>query len=252
MQVKITSVYDEGALERTSLIGAEGFAVMIELDGRSILFDTGKRGRYLLHNMMFLDMDPQNVGKVVISHGHSGHAGGIADILRNRNAPLGIYAPRSAIEKKGMFGTGSIRIPEELSENADVYEVTDWMEIEDKVFVSRPMDIGKGMAESFIVILSKKGPVVVAACSHAGVDMIMEEVKRRFGSFPCMYIGGIHMKKKIRQKAEELAVLFTEAGCKELYLNHCAETNGIMYLRAALGIKGVNNFYVGSSVNIEI
>ena len=252
MQAKITSVYDEGSLEGTSLIGADGLAVLVESGDQRILFDTGRRGRYLLNNMMFLDVKPDDISKVAISHGHAGHTGGIEGLLRDRENNLGIYAPGSAIGVKKLFGPKGVRIPEDLSDRADVYEVRNWMEIASGIFISCPMDIGNGLTESFLTLLSKKGPVVVAACSHAGTDAIMDAVKEKFGAYPKMYIGGVHIGKKEKRKAEAIASLFAERKCNDLYLNHCTGVNGMTYLRTVLGLKGVNDFYVGSSVSVEM
>jgi 7,8-dihydropterin-6-yl-methyl-4-(beta-D-ribofuranosyl)aminobenzene 5'-phosphate synthase len=252
MQAKITSVYDEGAAVGTSLIGAEGFAVLIESGGQSILFDTGRRGRYLLHNMMFLDIKPEKIDKVVISHGHASHTGGIDDLLKNREGLLNIYAPQSALGGGKLFRPKGIRISEELSKKAEVHVVNDWTEMVDKVFVSSPMDIGGEMTETFIVILSRKGPVVISACSHAGVDAVMEAVKKRFGAYPHTYMGGVHIGKKEKEKAYRIASSFSEKNCTDLHLNHCTGVKGMMYLRTNMGLKGVNDFYVGSVLSVDI
>ena len=252
MQAKITSVYDEGALVSTSLIGAKGFSVLIETGGQRILFDTGRRGRYLLHNMMFLDIKPEDIDKVVISHGHASHTGGIEDILKNRQMPLNIYVHESAIGRGKLTGAKGIRIPEDISEKAEVMKVNCWMEIAEKTFISAPTDIGNDQFEVFVVLLSKKGPVVISACSHAGVDRIMEMVKKKFGSYPHTYIGGVHTGRKAKEKASGLTTLFIEKNCLDLHLNHCTGVKGMMYLRADLGLKGVNDFYVGSVLNIDL
>ncbi|MCL2032211.1 MAG: MBL fold metallo-hydrolase [Methanomassiliicoccaceae archaeon] len=252
MQVKITSVYDEGAQMGTHLIGAKGFAVLIESGGKRILFDTGRRGRYLLNNMMFLDIKPGDVDKVVISHGHASHTGGVEDILRNRESPLDIYAPRSAIGAGKLSGPKGVRVPEELSHRTSVFEVMNWMELADKVFVSCPMDIGDGLTEVFMVILSRKGPVVVSACSHAGVDPVMEAVKKRFGSYPHAYVGGVHIRKREKEKAVGIAASFSEKNCTDLHLNHCTGVRGMMYLRVELGLKGVSDFYAGSVLSVDV
>ena len=252
MQVKITSVYDEGSLEGTSLIGAEGFSVMIETGGQTILFDTGRRGRYLLHNMMFLDVKPENVNKVVISHGHKNHIGGIDDLLKNRTDALTIYAPKTAMGGEKMFRPKGINIREEESKKADIREVNDWTEIADNVFISSPMEIGGGTEELFLAIASNKGPAVISACSHAGVDAVMEAVKKRFGAYPKTYIGGVHIGKKEKEKARRIASSFSEKGCLDLHLNHCTGVKGMMYLRTNLGLRGVNDFYVGTVLTVDI
>jgi 7,8-dihydropterin-6-yl-methyl-4-(beta-D-ribofuranosyl)aminobenzene 5'-phosphate synthase len=252
MQAKITSVYDEGSLMGTQLIGAEGFAVLIEAGGQKILFDTGRRGRYLLHNMMLLDIEPGTIDKIVISHGHASHTGGLEDLLNERKTPLSIYAPQSAFGERKMFCTKGIRAPDKLKEKADIFEVKDWTEVADKVFVSCPMDFDNGKKEVFMVIQSKKGPVVISACSHAGVDNVMEAVKKRFGSYPHTYVGGTHIGKKEKDKAINMAHSFSEKNCTDLHLNHCTGVKGIMYLRTVLGLKGVSDFYVGTVLQVEI
>jgi len=252
MEAKITSVYDEGAVERTSLIGAKGFAVLIEIDGQKILFDTGMRGRYLLHNLSYLEVKPDEIDKVVVSHGHICHTGGVDDLLRNREKPLKIYAHQSAVGGKKLFRPKGISIPEDQTGKADIIELNEWSEITDKLFISSPMDIGDGLAEVFMVLHTRKGPVVIAACSHAGLDKVMESVKSKFGVYPRGYIGGVHMGKKDRKKAEETALLFEEKNCHSLYLNHCTGVNGIMYIRTILGLEAVKNFYVGTAASFDI
>ncbi|MCL2318368.1 MAG: MBL fold metallo-hydrolase [Methanomassiliicoccaceae archaeon] len=252
MEAKITSVYDEGAIERTPLIGAKGFAVLIEARGQKILFDTGMRGRYLLYNMSFLEVKPEEIDKVVISHGHTSHTGGVDDLLRNREKPLTIYAHPSAVGGKTLFRPKGIFIPKDQAGKADIIEINDWIEIADKVFISSPMEIGGGLTEVFMVLLTRKGPVVISACSHAGVDTVMEAVKSRFGTYPYGYIGGVHMGKKDRKKAEEIAAIFEVKNCRVMYLNHCTGVNGIMYIRTILGLDEVKNFYVGTSVSFDI
>ncbi|MCL2148003.1 MAG: MBL fold metallo-hydrolase [Methanomassiliicoccaceae archaeon] len=249
MQAKITSVYDEGSQVGTSLIGAKGFSALIESGGQRVLFDTGRRGRYLLHNMAFLDIRPEDIDKVVISHLHASHTGGVEDLLRGRGAPLGIYAPRPAAGAKGQKG---VRIPEGLSDRASVFEVMDWMQVADKVFVSCPTDAGGGLSEVFMVILSRKGPAVVAACSHAGVDAVMELVNKRFGTYPHAYVGGVHIRKGEREKAARIAASFAEKKCTDLHLNHCTGVDGMMYLRMELGLRGVSDFYAGSSLSLDL
>ena len=66
-KAKVLSVYDEGALEDTPFIGATGFSVLVEVDGQRTLFDTGMRGRYLIHNLDYLDVKPDMIDRVVIS-----------------------------------------------------------------------------------------------------------------------------------------------------------------------------------------
>ncbi len=252
MKLRMTSVYDEGAIENTSLIGAKGFAVMIEVDEQRILFDTGRRGRYLMHNFMFLDIKADDIDKVVISHGDADHTGGVEDLLRSRENSIEIYAPSSAMGSKRLIGSSGLYVPDDLKDKAEIKTIDDWIELSEHAFISRPMDIGNGREEVFMVITTSNGPAVVTACSHCGVDVVMEAVKERFGRYPRTYVGGVHIGKKEKQKAEAIATLFADRNCLDLHLNHCTGVNGIMYLRTVLGLKGVDDFYVGEIIEYDL
>ena len=104
MKAKLLCVYDEGALENTSLIGARGLSIMIEVDGQRTLFDTGMRGRYLLHNMDQLKIDPESIDRIVISHDHKANMNGLKGFLEVRKEPVDVYAHPSCWQRKGMLG----------------------------------------------------------------------------------------------------------------------------------------------------
>ena len=87
-KARILNVYDEGALEHTPLIGGHGQGFIIDVDGKRILFDTGLRGRYLLHNMKVLGIEPDSIDMVVLSHGHRDHTGGLVSLLEERSETL--------------------------------------------------------------------------------------------------------------------------------------------------------------------
>lgn len=62
------------------LVEEHGFAVWIEADGHTVLFDTGQ-GAALRANLASLGCDPGAIGAVVLSHGHYDHSGALARIL---------------------------------------------------------------------------------------------------------------------------------------------------------------------------
>ena len=88
MDGKIRCVYDEGAMVNTSLIGAKGIGLLVEADGQKTLFDTGMRGRFLIHNMADMGVRANDIDRVVISHNHKSNIGGIAKLLEYRNCLL--------------------------------------------------------------------------------------------------------------------------------------------------------------------
>jgi Metal-dependent hydrolases of the beta-lactamase superfamily II len=251
MSAKITCLYDEGAKEGTPLIGAKGFSVLVEVDGNKVMFDTGGRGKYLMTNLMHLDIPAESIDQLVISHGNKPYVGGINDLLEEREAVLPIMYPRSAEGSKNMLGSKGVYVRPENSNKVVMRATDDWTKISEHLVLSKPMSTNEG-EESFLVLVTKKGPVVITACSPSGVVNVMNEVKERFGKYPVAYIGGTDIKKKEKDKAAAIAKEFSDRDCTDLRLNHCTGIEGMMYLRKELGLKSVFDFYVGYDVEYDI
>ena len=64
------------------------------LEAYRLLFDTGSNGRVLLNNMKALDIDPEEVDYLFISHSHWDHIGGL-DSLLELNPDLTLFVPES-------------------------------------------------------------------------------------------------------------------------------------------------------------
>src|SRR5262245_45892113 len=58
-------------------IGEWGFAALVEVDGKKILFDTGARPDTVSKNAPKLSLDLGDVDQVVLSHHHGDHTGGL-------------------------------------------------------------------------------------------------------------------------------------------------------------------------------
>ena len=69
-EAKITVLYDEGAMEGTTYIGAVGFSLLIDVDGERTMFGTGRRERYLADNLYTAEIEADSIDRVVVSHQH--------------------------------------------------------------------------------------------------------------------------------------------------------------------------------------
>jgi len=79
-KLSITVIYDNNPY--TEGLRAEwGLSCLIRGSERTILFDTGGNGSFLLENMNELGIDPQKIDTVVLSHLHSDHVGGLKEFL---------------------------------------------------------------------------------------------------------------------------------------------------------------------------
>ena len=135
-----------------------------------LLFDTGADGAILLANMRALGITPISIDEVFISHIHFDHAGGLSSFL-GANRDVKVYAPDA------LRGIRSAR---------EVVYVDSAMELRVGVYTTGMLN----NEEQSLAIRTNKGMVVVAGCSHPGVESILDAV-RPLGK-PFALIGGLH------------------------------------------------------------
>jgi 7,8-dihydropterin-6-yl-methyl-4-(beta-D-ribofuranosyl)aminobenzene 5'-phosphate synthase len=97
---RITILYDAFGRD-PSLHKDWGFAALVEVGGKRILFDTGNNSEIFAHNVKIKGVDLTTLDFVVMSHRHGDHIGGLNALLRV-NPHVAIYAPK---ENFGVFGS---------------------------------------------------------------------------------------------------------------------------------------------------
>ncbi len=136
----------------------------------TILFDTGAKGSILLDNIKKLDIDPNGISTVFISHSHWDHTGGLSEFLKS-NSDVKLYVPHSV--------TSNYDVKEQIS-------VKDPVEIVEDVFSTGTLS---GIEQS-LVLRMDKSLLIIAGCSHPGVKNIIRSASQ-FG-IPSVLIGGLH------------------------------------------------------------
>jgi 7,8-dihydropterin-6-yl-methyl-4-(beta-D-ribofuranosyl)aminobenzene 5'-phosphate synthase len=176
-----------------------GYAALIEIGGRRILFDTGNNADVLARNTQAKSVDLSQLDFVVMSHRHGDHMGGMAHLLKV-NPRVKIYAPKEG------FGVYGFDLPSAF------YRKDDALPPEQRYYDGKPPDIMRFGAAwpaaniqlidrtteilpgvHLIALVSDKpgtlelrelslaletpdGMVVVVGCSHPGIDTIMKAV----------------------------------------------------------------------------
>jgi 7,8-dihydropterin-6-yl-methyl-4-(beta-D-ribofuranosyl)aminobenzene 5'-phosphate synthase len=166
---------------RSSLNGFKtgwGFAVVIEGNGNTILFDAGWDGNLLLSNMKLAGVNPESIQKLVLSHQDWDHIGGVNHIL-DYNSVKKIYVPRSF----------SKNLKDELGRYSDLVEVSDPLKICDGIYTTGELGTGSKVEQS-LMIGTRKGMVVLTGCAHPGLENILKTA----GTFGKIFgvIGGFH------------------------------------------------------------
>lgn len=166
--MRITIVYDNTAYDQR-LKADWGFACLLDTGSENILFDTGANGRILMDNMEKLAISPEQVDKVVISHDHWDHTGGLSRFLSL--APVPVYLPDPFTGKPATENVSRI-----LGKTA----------ISDGVYSTGTLK----HIEQSLVVESRGGLVVIAGCAHPGVPEILRAASE-MGKVAAL-IGGLH------------------------------------------------------------
>ena len=168
--MKLTVVYDN-EVKREGLWTGYGFSCFIEAENMpSLLFDTGGDSPTLLHNMKELNIDPKDIGIIVISHPHGDHTGGLFGILEI-NGTAELYLPSSFGTLR--LGRKTITVGAATKICEDVFSTGELMGIEQS-----------------LALRTDKGVFVITGCSHPGVMNILKAASQ-FGKLYGI-LGGFH------------------------------------------------------------
>lgn len=172
--MKLTIVYDnELYKEDIGLRSDWGFSCLIESKYDTILFDTGANGRILLDNMKKLHIDPISIKKIVISHNHSDHAGGLKSLASHlKDTDLYQLGHKTSNEK---IRSANAENPKEINNNI-------WTTGRIKGLVD----------EQSLILRGKIGWFVLTGCSHPGVEKILQKAEQIAYSNIVGIIGGFH------------------------------------------------------------
>lgn len=271
--MKITVISDN--IGSGELKGEWGLSFFIEYEGKRLLFDTGGSELFLT-NAEKLGLDISSVDAAVLSHAHYDHslgmeaffeANGHAKFYLSPHAEEDCYSRRRFLGRyiglpKGILSHYASRIlkPEGIAEILPgafiVPHSTPGLEKKGK---AARMYRRKGFLdcrvddfshEQTLVLKTPGGLVVLNSCSHAGADVITEEVRRAFPSERVKaYIGGLHLFRSSDGEVRRVASMIRSSGISELFTGHCTGERAYELLRQELG-DHVRLFHCGMEILI--
>ncbi len=174
-KMKLQVLYDKNG--KNNFKSGWGFSCFIEVDRKKILFDTGWNGFILLNNMKVAGIDPEEIDMVIISHPHWDHIGGLNHILNCTQNP-DVYIPKSASEN----------LKAEINNHTNIIEISKPQKIHENIYTTG--ELGKKIKEQSLVLLSKKGNIILTGCAHPGLESVIRK-SREFGNIHAV-IGGFH------------------------------------------------------------
>jgi 7,8-dihydropterin-6-yl-methyl-4-(beta-D-ribofuranosyl)aminobenzene 5'-phosphate synthase len=224
--MKIAVVYDNKSLQR-QLSPAWGFSCLV---GDDLLFDTGGDGPRLLSNMGHMGLDVRRIKRVILSHAHGDHTGGLAGLLAV-NKEITVYLPHS-------FPT---RFKEQAKARAHVVEVHEPMEIAEGVYTTGEMR--RGLVEQALVLVTNRGPstgsgrglVIVTGCAHPGIVRMVERAKEVVNEEVYLVMGGFHLSVVDTRAIRSVIADFRRLGVQKAAPCHCTGKQAMKMFAAEYG-----------------
>jgi 7,8-dihydropterin-6-yl-methyl-4-(beta-D-ribofuranosyl)aminobenzene 5'-phosphate synthase len=233
------------------LEGEHGLALLVLAQGRRVLFDTGATSA-LVGNAVALGLgdDLARIDAIVLSHGHSDHAGGLAAVLAHVGRPTpvhvgpGCFAPRLSMrtgqpraigvpfERKYLEAHGAVLAPA-----VGRREILPGFWLSGEILLREERQVGApdlllGAArdratsdeftdEQALAVQGECGLAVLVGCAHRGlVNSILAAQAAAGGGAVHIVVGGAHLRSATdshiewaRRRTRELAA--------QVALGHC-------------------------------
>lgn len=270
MELKITTLIENNPDDKGDLLFEHGLSLYIETDGKNILFDTGLSGHFI-ENAKSLNKNLNELDFCIISHGHYDHSGGIERFVRevDRIPPFIVgeefFKPKyKTTDKPGYIFNGNSFDEEFISYNQITIRKVkeDMIYLTDNIIIfhhfSRFTDYETRNSRFFIKenaefipddffdeislgIITEKGLVVVAGCSHVGVVNILKTITERVNIPIYAVIGGTHLIEADEVRMQKTIDAFKEMKIQLIAVSHCTGTEGIQRISRELNQQFLYN-----------
>jgi 7,8-dihydropterin-6-yl-methyl-4-(beta-D-ribofuranosyl)aminobenzene 5'-phosphate synthase len=247
MEVKLTTLSENTA--NHGFLAEWGLSIMVEVDGLRILADTGLSFS-AVHNAQLMGVDLSTIDRIVLSHGHADHTGGLREVLKIRGeveviAHPDIWAPKYVKHENGKLEYAGIpftreelescgaqfnlaKEPVHISEHAmttgEIPMVSGYEEIDDNILVKEDGALQPDpMADDLALVIDTDfGLVVILGCAHHGIVNTIRRAQSLTGKEPVYaVIGGTHLVQASKERIERTIADLKEMGIQKLGVSHC-------------------------------
>lgn len=264
MQCSITTLAENTAGIVNS-IGEWGFSALINADGMNILLDTGA-GYGILNNAELLGVDLSKIDKLVISHAHFDHTGGLRKVLRKigkeveviaaqdpwaekystrggqKPQYVGIPYTRVELESLGARFTLTqepVKITENIMTTGEVPAVTDFERVgEDYLWakVGDELQVDTFPDDRALIVKTDVGLAVILGCAHRCLINTLYHARNLTGIEEInTVVGGCHLIHSSEERVIKTITALKDLDVKRVGVSHCTGLRAAAMMAAELG-----------------
>ncbi len=261
--MKITTLV-ENMINKVDLLGEHGLSFLLENGDEKILFDTGQ-GYVILHNTQKMGIDLSKISKIVLSHGHFDHTGGLDKVLNlvgnidiyghpdifdkkyakdgEKSRYIGIPFNKEDLELKGAkfkLYKKSVQIAKNIWTTGEIEKKTDFETGSERLCVMQDGNLVKDelMDDLSLIVNGENGISVILGCCHTGIINTLYHIRKMTDNSPInMLVGGIHLFDAKDDKIDKTIELLQVFHINKLALCHCTGMKAMIKLHQAFGDK---------------
>jgi len=235
--MSITTIFDNYSYNR-NLKSGWGFSCVVKLGEKNILFDTGAEGKLLLDNLEKMNLNPEIIDFIFLSHDHWDHTGGLFELL-GKNKKAKVYLLKSFPEgfKSDIKKMGN-----------EILELKNFFMIDEKIYTTG--ELGQIVPEQSLVIDTDKGLVVITGCAHPGIVEITKKAKEDLKKDLFLILGGFHLLDKRNSAIDSVILALKDLGVQKVAPCHCSGIGAIDLFRKSYKEDFIENG-VGKIIPLE-
>lgn len=263
MKVKLITLCENTA-GKPGFMAEWGLSILVQVDGVTVLFDTG--GSFAaVRNADKLGVEFPAIDKIVLSHAHADHTGGLREVLRRtghkeiiahpaiwelkytkrpyekKEAFIGVPFARQELELLGASFTLT-RDPTQISDTivttGEIATITDFEGIEPIFYVKEDGSLRHDPIpdDLALIVKTEKGLVIILGCGHRGIINTICHAQKITGDERVhTVVGGTHLFPKTDEQIEKTIVALKEIGVQKIGVSHCTGFYASTRLAQAFG-----------------